>query len=67
YRVVPWPPQSPDLNVIKNVEKKVYKYPQALYGGELWTACEEEWDAIEQDKINVLIKTMPQCIDDIID
>ena len=33
---------------------------------ELWTACVEEWNAIEQDKIDGLIRTMPRHIQSVI-
>ena len=33
---------------------------------ELWTAGVDEWDAIEQDKIDELVRTMPQRIEAVI-
>ncbi|RPA91065.1 hypothetical protein L873DRAFT_1715455, partial [Choiromyces venosus 120613-1] len=73
--VVPWPLQSPDLNIIENVWKlwkdrlrnRFMNADWHYIKRELWTACEEKWDAIEQDKINTIIKTMSQHIDAIIE
>ena len=89
YQLVPWPPQSPDLNVIENVwniwkgrlRKRFSRlenlgvslegdgafgedgtFGRTYTEDELWAAGLEEWDAIEQDKIDELVRTMPQRI-----
>jgi len=33
---------------------------------QLWASCVEEWDAIEQEKIDSLVKTMPEGIETVI-
>ena len=32
----------------------------------IWVACLEKWAAIEQDKIDELVNTMPRCIEAVI-
>ena len=76
YQIVSWPPQSPDLNVIENVWQ-IWKVglrrrfsKVALRGpfteDEIWAACLKEWAAIEQDKIDELVNTMPRRIEAVI-
>ncbi|RPA99452.1 hypothetical protein L873DRAFT_1683782, partial [Choiromyces venosus 120613-1] len=68
YQIIPWPLQSPDLNVIENLWNmwKGRLRKQTYMEDELWTAGVEEWNAIEQDKINELVRMMPQCIEAVI-
>jgi len=62
--VIAHPLQSPDLNQIKHVWKKLKvlvnqhkTHPQYL--DQLWIALEEEWVNISVDFINSLIDSMP--------
>jgi hypothetical protein len=63
--VMPHPPQSPDLNPIEHVWKKLkvlvnqrQTRPQNV--DQLWIALQEEWLNISVDFINSLIDSMPR-------
>ena len=62
---IPHPPQSPDLNPIEHVWKRlkvlVNKRPTRPRNlDELWLALQEEWLKIDIDFINSLIDSMPR-------
>jgi transposase len=62
---LPHPPQSPDLNPIEHVWKRlktmVNKRPtRSKNAEELWVALQEEWVKIDIDFINSLIESMPR-------
>jgi transposase len=62
---IPYPPQSPDLNPIEHVWKRlkvlVNKRPtRPRNPEELWIALQEEWLNIDIDFINSLIDSMPR-------
>jgi transposase len=66
--VLPHPPQSPDLNPIEHVWKRlkvlVNKRPiHPRNGEELWVALQQEWLKIGVDFINSLIDSMPRCVE----
>ena len=59
-------PQSPDLNPIEHVWKRLKTlvnkrrtHPKNVE--ELWVALQEEWLKIDIDFINALIDSMPRC------
>jgi transposase len=61
---MPWPPNSPDMNIIENLwwhlEKKLRARPRKptnIY--QLFAFLEEEWLCIEQDFIDHLYTSMP--------
>ena len=63
---LPHPPQSPDLNPIEHVWKRlkilVNEQPTHPRNTEdLWMALQEEWLKIDIDFINSLILSMPHC------
>jgi transposase len=60
-----YPPQSPDLNLIEHVWKRlkimVNKHPKhSKNAKELWVALQEEWVKIDIEFINSLIESMPR-------
>lgn len=62
--VLPWPGQSPDMNIIEHVwdelDRRVrsrLQRPSNLEG--LWTALQEEWKGIDQNYIRRLYKSLP--------
>ena len=64
-RSIPWPSTSPDLNPIEHVWSKLgwrllrrSSRPTTLR--DLATALKEEWDAIPQEEIATLVKSMPR-------
>ena len=69
---IPHPPQSPDLNPIKHVWKKLkVLVNQCLTRpknkDELWVALQEEWEKIDVGFINALIESMPRCVQAVCD
>ena len=65
---IPHPPQSPDLNPIEHVWKRlkilVNECPTRPANlDELWVALQEEWLKIDIDFINSLILSMPRWVD----
>ncbi|QRW20438.1 Transposable element Tcb2 transposase [Rhizoctonia solani] len=66
--VLPWPAQSPDMNIIENVwsylDRKVHsRNPPPCNTTELWEALHEEWECIDQGFITKLYESMPNRID----
>jgi transposase len=62
---IPHPPQSPDLNPIEHVWKRlktlVNQHPNCPRNlDELWVALQEEWLNIDIEFINSLIESMPR-------
>jgi len=64
-RTLPWPPSSPDMNIIEHVwdyvdhqvrHRKVF--PRNL--DELWTALQEEWANVDLQYIRRLYKSIPR-------
>lgn len=67
--VLPWPPQSPDLNPIENlwndVEEHIrMKKPKNLR--ELWDATQEGWNAIPIGRCQRLVESLPQRLESVI-
>ena len=65
--VLPWPPQSPDLNPIENlwavVEVEIRKRsPQPSSVGELEKVVEDIWEAIPEKVYRDLVRSMPNRI-----
>jgi hypothetical protein len=65
---IPHPAQSPDLNPIEHVWKRL----KVLVNGrahrprnpdELWVALQEEWEKIDVDFINSLVCSMPRHVE----
>ncbi|GBN61374.1 hypothetical protein AVEN_31158-1 [Araneus ventricosus] len=64
-RHLPWPPQSPDLNIIEplwsTLERKVRKvYPPPSLLSELTTVLQEEWHKIPLENIQKLHLSIPK-------
>jgi len=62
---IPHPPQSPDLNPIEHVWKKLkvlvnQRPTRPKTKDELWMALQEEWEKIDVGFINALIESMPR-------
>ena len=62
--LLPWPPQSPDLNPIKHlwdiVKRRLNAYPSNPAGiQELWQRIQTEWPKIGKDDCMKLIESMP--------
>ncbi|RPA96938.1 hypothetical protein L873DRAFT_1845066 [Choiromyces venosus 120613-1] len=71
------PANSPDLNPIENAWhllksrlRKRFSHSSAEHQPhtkeELWTAMEEEWEAIEQITLDKLLDSMPNCVEAVI-
>ena len=61
---IPHPPQSPDLNPIEHVWKKLkvlvnQRPTRPKNKDELWVALQEEWEKIDVGFVNALIESMP--------
>ena len=77
-RVLPWPPYSPDLNPIEHCwalvkQALVEKHPELLDQGKtqeahdaLAKAIVEAWDALDQDIIDSLIRSMDSRVNHVI-
>ena len=65
-RVLPeWPSQSPDISIIENlwnILKVNVKKRNAQTIEQLWSFCEEEWNAIPNDVISRLFESLPHRI-----
>jgi transposase len=64
---LPHPPQSPDLNPIEHVWKRLKimvnkRLTCSKNTEELWIALQEEWVKIDIEFINSLIESMPRCV-----
>lgn len=69
--VLPWPPQSPDLNPIENIwahlKKQLRKRPiQPTNHNELYAAIVEEWEAIPRKILTNMVQSMPKRIEKVI-
>lgn len=63
--VITWPAFSPDLNPIETLWNEMKntlqeKYPEKMTYDQLRTAVKEIWDAIPDDRVRELIRTMRQ-------
>ena len=66
-QALPWPAQSPDLNLIENLQvhlkKRLREYPTPPKEvHELWERVAEEWDQITPETCQRLIESMPRRI-----
>jgi hypothetical protein len=62
-RSIPWPPYSPDLNLIEKIWDWMKDYlenmfPEHMTFAELRVAVQEAWDSITVDQLNGLIDGM---------
>jgi len=62
--LLPWPPNSPDINIIENLwdhlDRKIRaRRPLPRTEDELWEALQEEWYAIDTSFIDKLYESMP--------
>ena len=68
--VMPWPPQSPDLNLLENVwellSKQVYKNGRQFTSiKNLLAAVQSAWSTIDKTDLENLVKTMPKRIEQV--
>jgi hypothetical protein len=66
-KCLPWPPWSPDMNIIEHVwdqlDALVHAHnPLPCNKEELWTALQEEWANFPQVALMKLFKSMPCCV-----
>jgi transposase len=69
---MPWPPGSPDMNIIEHVwailKSKIKKRrPQPSNLDQLWVAAQEEWYSIPKDQIDILYRSIPDRIAALLD
>lgn len=61
-----WPPNSPDLNPIENlwaiVKKNIVKRGTFTSKDKLWEAFEEEWEKVDVELCQKLVRSMPNRI-----
>lgn len=67
FKLMQWPPQSPDLNPIEHlwfkIKREIYSYPEPARGiHELWDRVQREWLKIKPEYCQNLIKSMPSRI-----
>jgi DDE superfamily endonuclease len=67
-RVLPWPAQSPDMNLIEHVWAildDAIRCRNALPRNldELWTALQEEWEKLDMNKVRALYLSMPRRVE----
>ena len=70
-RLLTWPPQSPDLNLIENVwsflKRRLSAYETTpTTEDELWSRIKEEWRKIPCDFLQNLLNSMPKRLADLI-
>ena len=61
-QVIPWPPQSPDLNPIENLWAylKGRLEEREIHGmAELEVAVRAEWNAVPLERLRTLVDSMP--------
>jgi hypothetical protein len=69
--VLPWSPNSPDMNIIENLWDHLDRMvrardPLPTNLDELWAALLEEWEKIDQDYIDRLYKSLPNRVRDVL-
>ncbi|KAJ1299994.1 hypothetical protein OPQ81_003841 [Rhizoctonia solani] len=69
--VLPWPAQSPDMNIIENVLNYLDCWvhscdPSPHNVAKLWEALQEEWECINPAFIMKLYESMPDRVDALI-
>jgi len=67
-KVLTWPPNSPDQNIMEHVwdyiDHKIRAQPQLPRNiEELWTALQEEWGKIDRYYIRKLYRSIPNRVD----
>ena len=65
FQVLPWASQSPDLNSIKHVWKKLkdalrYRRDRRSNSDQLWQFVQEEWDKLSKDFLQNLVSSLPR-------
>ena len=63
-KCLPWPPSSPDMNIIEHVWDQLdalvcARNPLPRNKAELWAALQEEWSNFPQAALDTLFKSMP--------
>ena len=70
FRVLKWPPQSPDLNPIENLWEIVNQHRdksrRIKNEDELWQECQETWHKISADICRNLVESMPRRLAEVI-
>jgi hypothetical protein len=64
---LPWPPSSPDMNIIEYVWDQLdglvrARNPLPCNKEEMWAALQEKWANFPQAALDKLYKSMPHCI-----
>jgi len=61
--LIDWLPQSPDLNILKNMWRPMKEKVSKRYAknaDELWLAIKEEWDSIPKETVEGLYRSIPK-------
>jgi transposase len=71
FDVLPWCPNSPDMNIIENLWDHLDRMvrarnPLPKNKEELWLALKEEWDNIDQQFIDRLYDSLPNRVRDLL-
>jgi transposase len=70
-QVLPWPANSPDMNIIENLWEYLDRKVRArsvlpCNSEDLWLALKEEWEQIGQDVIDKLYDSLPARVEELI-
>jgi transposase len=71
FKILDWPPQSPDINPIENlwsiVKRRVYAYEtRAKNMNELWDRVGDIWTSITKEECENLVRSVPRRLQEVI-